>query len=168
MPEREPGRELYFDWSSAYGCVHTDARNRLSKDRTKKLVKVYFNCLALEKAQKVEWELQAFIWDESEPLADSESDEFFSETPDLTLVLTCANSNLLTPNHNRQTPNRNRGGHWLAGKCNPALMTQGRTARPSASAVCRNSGCIPCVKRTRVVVPGPGGTATRTILFPKR
>ena len=60
---------------SAYGCMHTDARNRISKDRAKKLVKVYFNGRALDKAQKVEWESQAFMWDEGEPLADSESDE---------------------------------------------------------------------------------------------
>ena len=60
---------------SAYGHMHTDALNRLLKDQAKKLVEVYFNCQALEKAQKVEWESQAFTWDESEPLADSESDE---------------------------------------------------------------------------------------------
>ena len=58
---------------SAYGRVHTDARNRLTKARAKKLVKVYFNGRALETARKVEWESQAFMWDESEPL--SESDE---------------------------------------------------------------------------------------------
>ena len=64
-------------------------------DRGKKLVKVYFNSRALDKAQKVEWESpQAFTWDESEPLA--ESDEQIFETPDLT-VLTSANSNWLTP-----------------------------------------------------------------------
>ena len=40
--------------------------------RAKKLMKVYFNGRALEKAQKVEWESQAFMWDESKPLADSE------------------------------------------------------------------------------------------------
>ena len=50
---------------SAYGRVHTDARNRLTKDRAKKLVKVYFNGRALEKARKVEWESQAFLWDET-------------------------------------------------------------------------------------------------------
>ena len=65
---------------SAYGCV--------PKDQAKKLVKVYFNGRALEKAREVEWESQAFfMWDESEPLADSESDEYFFETPDLTPVL---------------------------------------------------------------------------------
>ena len=53
---------------SAYGRVHTDARNRLSKYRAKKLVKVYFNGRALDKARKVEWESQAFMLDESEPL----------------------------------------------------------------------------------------------------
>ena len=49
---------------SAYGRVHSDAQNRLSKDRAKKLVKVYFNGRALEKARKLEWESQAFMWDE--------------------------------------------------------------------------------------------------------
>ena len=38
----------------------------------KKLVNVYFNGRALEKARKVKWESQAFVWDESEPFADSE------------------------------------------------------------------------------------------------
>ena len=57
---------------SAYGRVHTDAQNRLSKDQAKKLVKVYFNCQVLDKARKVEWESQAFMWDESEPLAESD------------------------------------------------------------------------------------------------
>ena len=56
--------------------MHTDAQNRLSKDQAKKMVKVYFICRALEKARKVEQELQAFMWDESEPLADFESDEY--------------------------------------------------------------------------------------------
>ena len=41
---------------SAYGRVpHTDARNKLSRKKTKKLVKVYFNGRVLEKARKVEW-----------------------------------------------------------------------------------------------------------------
>ena len=57
---------------SAYGRVHTDARNRLSKDQAKKPVKVYFKGRALEKARKLEWESQAFMWDESEPLAESD------------------------------------------------------------------------------------------------
>ena len=59
------------------------------------------------------------MWDESEPLADLESDEYIFETPDLTPVLTGANRNRQTPNRNRQTPDRNRGGRRLAGKCNP-------------------------------------------------
>ena len=75
--------ELLGVWS-AYGRVHTYAQNRLSKHLAKKLVNVYFNGRALEKARKVEWESQAFMWDESEPLADSESDEYIFETPDLT------------------------------------------------------------------------------------
>ena len=42
---------------SAYGRVHTDARNRMSKNRAKKLVKVYFDGRALlQKALMVELE----------------------------------------------------------------------------------------------------------------
>ena len=33
---------------------------------------LYFNGRALEKARKLEWESQAFVWDESEPLAESD------------------------------------------------------------------------------------------------
>ena len=57
-------------WSS-YGHVHTDARNRMSKERAKKLVKVYFNGCTVEKALKLDWESQAFLWEESEPVADT-------------------------------------------------------------------------------------------------
>ena len=77
------------------GRVHTDARNRMSKGRAKKLVKVYFNGRALAKARKVECESQAFMWNESEPLPESE--EYISETPHLTPVLTGTNRNLSTP-----------------------------------------------------------------------
>ena len=56
----------------AYGRVHTDTRNRVLKDQAKKLVKVYFHGRALEKARKDEWESQAFMWDESEPLPESD------------------------------------------------------------------------------------------------
>ena len=48
---------------SAYGRVHTDTRNRMSKNRAKKLVKVYFNGRALQKARKVEWASKAFMQD---------------------------------------------------------------------------------------------------------
>ena len=60
---------------SAYGRVHTNTRNRMSKNQAKELVKVYFNGRALEKARNVEWESQAFMWDESEPEPLAESDE---------------------------------------------------------------------------------------------
>ena len=64
-----PGPTLRcFKCGESVVCLQV--RNRLSKDREKKLVKVYFNGRALEKARKVEWESQAFMWDESEPLAD--------------------------------------------------------------------------------------------------
>ena len=55
-------------WSS-YRHVHTDARNRMSKERAKKLVKIFFNCRTVEKALKLDWESQAFLWDENEPVA---------------------------------------------------------------------------------------------------
>ena len=57
-------------WLS-YGHVHTDTRNRMSKERAKKLVKIYFNGRTVEKALKLDWESQAFLWDESEPVADT-------------------------------------------------------------------------------------------------
>ena len=57
-------------WSSN-GHVHTNARNRMSKERAKKLVKIYFNGRTVEKALKLDWESQAFLWDESEPVADT-------------------------------------------------------------------------------------------------
>ena len=57
-------------WSS-FGHVHTDARNRMSKERAKKLVKIFFNGRMLEKALKLDRESQAFLWDESEPVADT-------------------------------------------------------------------------------------------------
>ena len=41
-------------------------------DRAKKLVKVYLNGRALDKARKVEWESQAYMWNESEPLPESD------------------------------------------------------------------------------------------------
>ena len=62
----EPERELY------YGRVQTNAQNRFSKVQAKKLVNVYFNGRELEKARKVEWESQAFMWDESENLKSDE------------------------------------------------------------------------------------------------
>ena len=42
----------------------------MSKERAKKLVKIYFNGRMLEKALKLDRESQAFLWDESEPVAD--------------------------------------------------------------------------------------------------
>ena len=54
-----------------YGHVHTDARNRMSKQRAKKLAKIYFNGRTVEKALKLDWVSQAFLWDESEPVADT-------------------------------------------------------------------------------------------------
>ena len=50
-------------WARAYRRPE-----QVVKGRAKKLVKVHFNGRALEKAQKVEWELQSesfkFMWDE--------------------------------------------------------------------------------------------------------
>ena len=43
------------EWS-AYWLVHTDAWNRMSEDLAKKLVKVYFNCRALDKVRKAKWD----------------------------------------------------------------------------------------------------------------
>ena len=43
----------------------------MGKERAKKLVKVYFNGRATEKALKLDWESQAYLWDESEPGADT-------------------------------------------------------------------------------------------------
>ena len=57
-------------WSS-YGREHTNTRNRMSKERAKKLVKIYFNGRTVEKALKLDWVSQAFLWDESEPVADT-------------------------------------------------------------------------------------------------
>ena len=37
----------------------------------KKLVKIYFNGCTVEKALKLDWELQAFLWDLSEQVAAS-------------------------------------------------------------------------------------------------
>ena len=56
-------------------CLRARAYRRLEQvveGRAKKLVKVYFNGRASDKARKVEWESQAFMWDESEPLAESD------------------------------------------------------------------------------------------------
>ena len=57
-------------WLS-YWHVHTDTRNRMLKELSKKLVKIYFNGRTVEKALKLDWESQAFLWDESEPVADT-------------------------------------------------------------------------------------------------
>ena len=46
-------------WSS-YGHVHS-----------KKLLKIYFNGRTVEKALKLDWVSQAFLWDKSEPVADT-------------------------------------------------------------------------------------------------
>ena len=54
-------------WSS-YGHVHTDSRNRLSKERAKKLVIIG---RTVEKALQLDWESQTFLWDESEQGADT-------------------------------------------------------------------------------------------------
>ena len=43
----------------------------MSKERAKKLVKFYFNGRTDEKALKLDWESQAFLCDESEPVADT-------------------------------------------------------------------------------------------------
>ena len=43
----------------------------MSKERAKKLVKIYVNGRTVEKALKLDWESQAFLWDESEPVADT-------------------------------------------------------------------------------------------------
>ena len=43
----------------------------MGKERARKLVKVYFNDRATEKALKLEWEPQAFLWDRSKPGADT-------------------------------------------------------------------------------------------------
>ena len=43
----------------------------MSKERAKKLVKIYFNGSTVEKALKLDWVSQAFLWDESEPVADT-------------------------------------------------------------------------------------------------
>ena len=46
----------------------------MGKERAKKLVKVYFNGRATEKALNLDWESQTFLWDESEPGADTNHD----------------------------------------------------------------------------------------------
>ena len=43
----------------------------MSKERAKKLVKIYFNGRTVEKALKLDWVSQAFLWDESEPVANT-------------------------------------------------------------------------------------------------
>ena len=43
----------------------------MSKERAKKLVKIYFNGCTFEKALKLDWVSQAFPWDKSEPVADT-------------------------------------------------------------------------------------------------
>ena len=41
----------------------------MSKERAKKLVKIYFNGRTVEKALKLDWVSQAFLWDERAPVA---------------------------------------------------------------------------------------------------
>ena len=43
----------------------------MSKEQAKKLVKIYFNGRTVEKALKLDWETQAYLRDESEPVADT-------------------------------------------------------------------------------------------------
>ena len=47
-------------WLS-YRHAHTNARNRMLKERAKKLVKIYFNGSTVEKALKLDWESKAFL-----------------------------------------------------------------------------------------------------------
>jgi hypothetical protein len=51
------------NWSS-YGFIVDKKRNRLSSDRAKKLVYVFFNLRALRKLKIVDYESEFFQWDE--------------------------------------------------------------------------------------------------------
>ena len=52
----------------------------MSKEQAKKLVEIYFNCCTVDKALKLDWVLQAFLWDKSESVADTNDHSlYFSE-----------------------------------------------------------------------------------------
>lgn len=59
------------NWS-AYGLVQRDQRNRMHPKTAEKLVYAYFNGKLLAKREKVDYELEHFVWDNAEPEGDEE------------------------------------------------------------------------------------------------